>query len=136
MKLLLVKSRWAGSVWNVLQLSNILSETSVVGSLLLSLTFVHDNGSFYFDIAADSEEVNIFANTMTTTNWIDNTQKGLRNKVVITKNYIRDLFSYHSHVGLKLSKLPVSFYLDWDVMGSHLEFLIEMTNSDTWPKDF
>lgn len=85
MKLLLVKSRWAGSVWNVLQLSNILSETSVVGSLLLSLTFVHDNGSFYFDIAADSEEVNIFANTMTTTNWIDNTQKGLHNKVVITK---------------------------------------------------
>lgn len=136
MKLLLVKSRWAGSVWNVLQLSNILSETWVVGSLLLSLTFVHDNGSFYFDIAADSEEVNIFANTMTTTNWIDNTQKGLRNKVVITKYYIRDLFSYHSHVGLKLSKLPVSFYLDWDVMGSHLEFLIEMTNSDTWPKDF
>lgn len=57
----------------------------MVGSLLLSLTFVHDNGSFYFDIAADSEEVNIFANTMTTTNWIDNTQKGLRNKVVITK---------------------------------------------------
>lgn len=85
MKLLLVKSRWAGSVWNVLQLSNILSETWVVVSLLLSLTFVHDNGSFYFDIAADSEEVNIFANTMTTTNWIDNTQKGLRNKVVITK---------------------------------------------------
>lgn len=57
----------------------------MVVSLLLSLTFVHDNGSFCFDIAADSEEVNIFANTMTTTNWIDNTQKGLRNKVVITK---------------------------------------------------
>lgn len=45
----------------------------MVGSLLLSLTFVHDNSSFYFDIAADSEEVNIFANTVTTTNWIDNT---------------------------------------------------------------